>query len=544
MSPGHISKQLGKCAYRAAKRVRQLGWVRFIKQLQHPIDLAPNLHLLNHPAGPLLQRLSRSGVPAPSSGPPWTLQQKDAVFARGPHVSANRLFRDFLQADMLDYVKKGFWVVLPYSAVRHLPHLKLAPSGVVPQRERRPRPIMDYTFTGVNALSLPLAPHHSMQIGNTLPRLLQRLSYANPSFGPPLLLKFDLSDGYYRVHLAPEAALELAVVLPGPHRKPLIGIPLSLPMGWALSPPYFCAFTETAADVANASILDTPTYVHPLETSSQHPDIPVPQDTVFLPTYVRPPGPCLPAPLNYVDVYIDDFIAIAQYPALRHTLHHTLTSILKIFRDAPHPDDNALRRHIISDTKLQKGDAAWSSQKIILGWLLDTSAGTLRLPPHKADRLRNILLNFYQKQRTSRRQWQRLLGELRHMGMAIRGARFLFSVLQNVLTDSSSRRLRLTPLVKAALLDWLHLSETLASLPVPITALVPKAPSYAGAVDASGDGCGGFWLATQYGALPQPIAFRWKFPTHIATELITATNPTGTVSNSDFELAALVLALR
>lgn len=127
------------------------------------------------------------------------------------------------------------------------------------------------------------------------------------------------------------------------------------------------------------------------------------------------------------------------------------------------------------------------------------------------------------------------------MGVAIRSARFLFSVLQHVLTDSSSRRLRITPLVKNALLDWLHLSATLTSLTVPITALVPKAPSYAGAVDASSNGCGGFWIATAYGVLPHPMAFHWKFPVNIAAQLISAVNPSGTVTNSDFELAALVL---
>jgi len=165
------------------------------------------------------------------------------VLSRGPHFSAERLFRQFLMEDMLDMVHKNFWMVLPYKAVQHFPHLKLAPSGVVPQRARHPRPIMDYTFTGVNTHSLPLAPD-SMQIGNTLQRILQRLAYSDPSFGPPRMLKLDLANGYYGVHLSPEATLELAVVLPGPTAGTrLIGIPLSLPMGWALSPPYFCAFT-------------------------------------------------------------------------------------------------------------------------------------------------------------------------------------------------------------------------------------------------------------------------------------------------------------
>lgn len=69
---------------------------------------------------------------------------------------------------------------------------------------------------------------------------------------PPLLMKIDLSGGYYRVPLAPHAALELAVLLPPDGtNEPLIGIPLSLPMGWSQSPPYFCAFTKTCADLAN-----------------------------------------------------------------------------------------------------------------------------------------------------------------------------------------------------------------------------------------------------------------------------------------------------
>jgi hypothetical protein len=53
--------------------------------------------------------------------------------------------------------------------------LKLAPCGVIPQRERRPRPIMDYSFNHINQLSLPTAPMAAMQFGHTLQRLLQRI---------------------------------------------------------------------------------------------------------------------------------------------------------------------------------------------------------------------------------------------------------------------------------------------------------------------------------------------------------------------------------
>jgi hypothetical protein len=84
----------------------------------------------------------------------------------------------------------------------------------VPQRDQRPRPIMDYSYYDTNKGFLPIAPNRAMQFGTALPRLLQHLAYCHPSFGPPLLAKLDLADGYYRVPLSSTAALQLAVVLP------------------------------------------------------------------------------------------------------------------------------------------------------------------------------------------------------------------------------------------------------------------------------------------------------------------------------------------
>jgi len=62
-----------------------------------------------------------------------------------------------------------------------------------------------------------------------------------------------------------------------------------------------------------------------------------------------------------------------------------------------------------------------------------------------------------------------------------------------------------------------------------------------GAVDASGTSCGGFWMPSKYGHLPQPIAFRLSFPNHIAAQLVSASNPKGSITNSDLELTALMI---
>eukprot|EP00978_Attheya_sp_CCMP212_P040642 scaffold224158_cov51-Attheya_sp.AAC.1 len=98
---------------------------------------------------------------------------------------------------MLDMATRQQWVVLPYSAVRDLPNLRVSPPGVVPQRERRPQLIVDYTFLGVNADTVKLAPD-SMQFGRSLQRILHTLHLADPRWVPVYLIKVDVADGFYQ----------------------------------------------------------------------------------------------------------------------------------------------------------------------------------------------------------------------------------------------------------------------------------------------------------------------------------------------------------
>ncbi len=182
-SPG----ELGKSATKFARSMRRLGWSRFFQHHfhRHYSSLQPAIRSIPHPAAPYLQRLATQGVPAPSAGPPWNIHQQDAAVARGPHPSARLQHAAFLLEDIYEYVRAGYWLVLPYSALRGHPLLKIAPAGVVPQRERRPRPIMDYSYNHVNQNSLDIAPTQAMQFGFCLQRLLQHLAYSNPAFGPP-----------------------------------------------------------------------------------------------------------------------------------------------------------------------------------------------------------------------------------------------------------------------------------------------------------------------------------------------------------------------
>jgi hypothetical protein len=81
-----------------------------------------------------------------------------------------------------------------------------------------------------------------------------------------------------------------------------------------------------------------------------------------------------------------------------------------------------------------KGDATWATRKTILGWMIDTIKMTVELPRHRIDRLFELLDSIAPAQRRSSvNKWEKLLGELHSMVLAIPGGRGLFSVLQEVL---------------------------------------------------------------------------------------------------------------
>jgi hypothetical protein len=53
-----------------------------------------------------------------------------------------------------------------------------------------------------------------MRFGHTLRRFLTQIVRTSPKFGPVLLGKIDLADGYYRIPLKPNQAMKLDCLLP------------------------------------------------------------------------------------------------------------------------------------------------------------------------------------------------------------------------------------------------------------------------------------------------------------------------------------------
>ena len=421
---------------------------------------------------------------------------------------------------MLDFCAQGYWAVLPYDAVRQWEGLRILPLGVVPQQDRRPRLIVDYSFSGVNDDTVQLAPKESMQFGRALQRVMSTIVRADQRYGPVFLSKIDIADGFYRVWLQCDDIPKLGVALPTTPGQPfLVAFPLALPMGWVESPPYFTALTETACDLANDSLRARRSRrarvpAHRLEQVAATPPpetggVANTGDTTRGSQQEHQPG-SQPEhrqgrpPLAAVDVYVDDFLLAAQTASQRRrVLRATLHSIDNVFRPLD-PGDASHRKEPASVKKMLKGDACWSTHKRILGWDLDTQASTLNLPPHRLTRLYELLdLIRPPRKRVSMRIWHQLLGELRSMAPALPGTRGLFSsVLQDALSKADRHRVRLTQGVWDVVDDFRAIADSLRARPTRLQELVPSEPSFVGGSDASGDGMGGVWFSTDAHTAP------------------------------------------
>ena len=539
----------------------------FIHTRRGTSNISPALSVLHHPAQHLIRHLSRNGFPVVTTTPPWTDTQRQLAVQRGPHTSATEHI-NFLRDELADMVERATWLVLPYDKLRHLSRLRISPMGVVPQHERRPRPIVDYTFSGVNAETVGLAPHEAMQFGHTLERLLVQVVHANPQFGPVQFFKLDIADGFYRVWLRAEDVPILAVSIPAlPGEPPLLALPLALPMGWTQSPPAFCAVTETIADHANTLLhkrrrFPTP---HRLDTlaDTEPPTLAAPPTRHRVPLLPRDPNiRHFARPLQAVDVFVDDFIGVAQgsRQSLLNTRRTVMHAIDTVFRPLQPGLDPPHRTEPISTSKLAKGDGAWSTTKQLLGWTINSTDMTLTLPPRRLQRLSDLLASIPSHQkRLSLATWHSLLGELRSMSLALPGSRGLFSHLQAAIRTREGTRLRLTPAFHGALADFTWIQATLAARPTRLFELVPTTPSLVGAHDASGHGAGGVWFSpsARHRSAPvhahlhpsplstwpgdSPIVWRTTFPSDISARLCTHDNPRGDLNNSELELAGAYL---
>ena len=102
-------------------------------------------------------------------------------------------------------------------------------------------------------------------------------------------------------------------------------------------------------------------------------------------SYLRRPKAKL---LAYVDVFVHDFLGLAQGPHhrrryVRRTLFHALD---KLSRPLDRQDTKH-HKEVLLLKKLEAGDCSWSTCQTMLGWIVDSVNMKITLPPHHVARL-------------------------------------------------------------------------------------------------------------------------------------------------------------
>ena len=115
-------------------------------------------------------------------------------------------------------------------------HLRLARGEVIPS---------------VNSTTVKTAPRGAIdQLGHSLSRIIHAFAETEDD-ARIFMAKWDIKDGFWRMDEEDGAEWNFSYVLPqSPGNPCLLVVPTSLQMGWVESPPFFCAASETARDVA------------------------------------------------------------------------------------------------------------------------------------------------------------------------------------------------------------------------------------------------------------------------------------------------------
>ncbi len=133
-----------------------------------------------------------------------------------------------------------------------------------------------------------------------------------------------------------------------------------------------------------------------------------------------------------------------------------------------------------------------------------------------------------------------IAGRLQHAARILPAAKAFFTPLNNALKGAPAFiGLPRNGEIRNALLDFASVIRDLASRPTHVNELVQKNLDYTGYCDASAFGAGGVWFgAAQH---LRPIVWRVEWPKDVTKAVISTTNPTGTLTNSDLEMAGVLL---
>ena len=509
-------------------------------------EMAPQGLAQQHEAADLLADWEKFGCPT-HTGRDWTFEEIQAAINRGPHKSA--LEPDAIAhfaAEVADKVAKGQARVVLWDDIKfnHPPRLKVSPVAAIPHKSRAYRSILDLSFSlrledggvvkSVNDTTTKLAPRGAIdQLGHSLKRIIHAFAEADDD-AVILMAKWDIQDGFWRLNCREGEEWNFCYVWPQAPGEPCrLVVPTSLQMGWVESPPYFCAASETARDVA-AEYIETPIGSLPEHKFEQWAGAATPIGN----------NEGRGGALRYIlEVYVDDFISCI-IPTTREQVEHVARGIMHGIHDVFPPSEDATKDPI-SNKKLQKGDGTFATTKCILGFDFDGVNKTIWLEEAKRATLLTILHQWLRGATRARRgipfaEFESVTAKLRHAFTALREGRGLLSPCNWVI----QRRPKVVYLHRdGALLEAIRDIHTILRnstlQPTHCKDLVAAWPDYIGIVDASSHGVGGVIIGELSGV--PPTVFRLQWPPDISNALVSFENPQGTITNSDLEMAGVLL---
>ena len=74
----------------------------------------------------------------------------------------------FVRTELQEQSQAGHILLFPLRAVRHLPRLWLSPLGAIPQQDRKPRLIYNFSWSGLNEVVTQVAHKEAMLFGKAL----------------------------------------------------------------------------------------------------------------------------------------------------------------------------------------------------------------------------------------------------------------------------------------------------------------------------------------------------------------------------------------
>jgi hypothetical protein len=247
--------------------------------------------------------------------------------------------------------------------------------------------------------------------------------------------------------------------------------------------------------------------------------------------------------LYMVEVYVDDFMSLVIL-VLRDQLQHAAMAVMTGIHDVFPPDEDDSNDPISKKTLL-KYEGQYSTRKTLLGFNFDGTAKTMWLEEAKREKLLTVLKGWIRAGERGTagmlfKEFESVMAKLLHAFTCILAGVGLLSPCNRIL------KIQLPYVYFHRNLKALNAIEGCRTLlrestrkPMKCRKLACGWPDFIGIVDASSHSIGG----VIYGKLSAciPTLFHWQWPNDIREQVVLFNNPSGKITNSDLEMAGLLL---